>query len=418
MGNGRIRIPFKRRVQLLCQSLLPVVAFFGCAAIVGYLWVGHVMYTGLPAEAYAPTVDANSTIIGKLIPTGGPDVVEFQTVKKGDIIALMGSAGIDEQRNVIKKEQEHIRSQISSIQAEAEFNADTEANRIVATRLQVLELLSRLEVQLSETQGLLETTRVEFLGLREIHQRWVRLAEKGIDSPYEMLVSENAKKVAEEKGRSYLHTTRELKTKISEAKARLASLPKVPDARLAALIAPIEKEIDVKAAMLRQLDVQQRDLTVTAPISGTITMVHRRPGQAVAAGDPIVTIAATDAEYFLTFIRLDQVRPPQGGWLNQAVSVWIPNNSSKRTVNGYITDVGGRALQMPLQHQRDPKVPEIGLPVAIRVPKAELAKLGVQVYPGQLVHITLLGEKATNISADAKSQVTLNQESGTLTAVR
>ena len=72
-----------------------------------------------------------------------------------------------------------------------------------------------------------------------------------------------------------------------------------------------------------------------APISGTIVTIHRYPGQAVNAGQAIMTINSEKGEYIVTYVRQTQVLQPTPG---MAVNVHL--RSAPRTIRSHIQSVG------------------------------------------------------------------------------
>ena len=120
--------------------------------------------------------------------------------------------------------------------------------------------------------------------------------------------------------------------------------------------------------------------------SGEITMVHAYPGQAVQAGDPVVTIAQDSGRYIVSYIRADQrirVEP------NMEVRV-REKRSGARPVRASIVKVGPQMELVPLQHLRDPTQPEWGVPITIELPPE------LDVRPGELIDIIFSSRMAQN----------------------
>ena len=134
--------------------------------------------------------------------------------------------------------------------------------------------------------------------------------------------------------------------------------------------------IDAKQQDLTDADVRLESLQIRSPISGTVTRVHLRPGQAVQPGNPILEVSADRSVAIVAYLRQDQqlITPAKG----MSVQVYL-NRKPVQTVVGQVDTVGGQVESVPSRQLRDQKVPEWGLPVRVAVPE------GVALRPGEIV---------------------------------
>jgi multidrug resistance efflux pump len=134
--------------------------------------------------------------------------------------------------------------------------------------------------------------------------------------------------------------------------------------------------IDSKQQELADADLKIESLQVRSPITGTVTHVHLRPGQAAQAGNPILEISADRSVAIVAYLRQDQqlINPTRG----MPVQVTL-NRKPAQTVMGQVETVGGQVESVPNRQLRDQKVPEWGLPVRVAVPE------GVALRPGEIV---------------------------------
>ena len=148
------------------------------------------------------------------------------------------------------------------------------------------------------------------------------------------------------------------------------------DAPDAARAKSVQAMIDAKQQDLTDADARLEALQIRSPISGTVTHVHLRPGQAVQAGNPILEISADRSVAIVAYLRQDQqlINPTKG----MPVQVYL-NRRPVQTVVGQVETVGGQVESVPGRQLRDQKVPEWGLPVRVAVPE------GVVLRPGEIV---------------------------------
>jgi multidrug resistance efflux pump len=129
-------------------------------------------------------------------------------------------------------------------------------------------------------------------------------------------------------------------------------------------------------AKIQELEQKVLAQDIKAPISGTVVTIHRYPGQAVNAGQAIMTIASEKGEYIVTYVRQTQVIQPTPG---MAVNVHL--RSAPRTIRSHVQSVGPAIEKIPPEHLRDPRITEWGLPVHISIPP------DTKLRPGELVDL-------------------------------
>lgn len=113
-----------------------------------------------------------------------------------------------------------------------------------------------------------------------------------------------------------------------------------------------------------------------SPINGTIVEIHRRPGQFVRRGDPILTIVANKGHFILSHVPESQIQILHRG---DKVSMRIPGSVS--TFEGTIDRIGPIVVRMPARQVPTPDVDLYGLPIHITLPE------NYNLRPGTLVEI-------------------------------
>jgi len=135
----------------------------------------------------------------------------------------------------------------------------------------------------------------------------------------------------------------------------------------------LAQNLETKITELEQKILSQ---DIKAPISGTIVAIHRFPGQAVTAGQDIMTIASEKGDYIVTYVRQTQIIQPKDGMI---VNVHL--RSAPRTLRSHVLAVGPAIEKLPPEHLRDSRILEWGLPVHIAIPP------DTNLRPGELVDL-------------------------------
>ncbi len=169
---------------------------------------------------------------------------------------------------------------------------------------------------------------------------------------------------------------------------KATSSAKLPETQLQASINLCEKKLEEAMA-------QMNPVTVRSPMDGSVIMIHRYNGENVAAGIPIVTIGAMQADRIVGYIRQPFYGTPEKDMLVRVRT----RGSHRREGMGKILAVGPQ-LQ-PLNDEfmsptRLNNLVEMGLPVYVSMPPELKSGPGesIRLHPGEFVDMTLIPGKA------------------------
>jgi multidrug resistance efflux pump len=146
--------------------------------------------------------------------------------------------------------------------------------------------------------------------------------------------------------------------------------------------ASIRAAIGVEERNLDLIEAQMAPITLTAPFDGTVSLVYRRSGESVLAGEPIVSVARDRGTRVVAFVRQPLSLQPTVG-----MKVEVRSRGSRRSMGvGEVVSVGTQLEPvLPTLLPRTTAgtgVPlEYGLPLLVNLPP-ELA-----VLPGELVDL-------------------------------
>ena len=148
-----------------------------------------------------------------------------------------------------------------------------------------------------------------------------------------------------------------------------------------------EPEAQLKAAItlqdekLKLAEAEMSPVTLKAPISGLVNIIEKYAGEAVAAGEPIVSISATNAQRIVGYLRQPLYIEPKVG---MDVLVRTRRLNSQR---GFAKVLAVGAQLQPINDALLPptrlNVAELGLPILVSLPDKFL------VHPGEFVDLTL-----------------------------
>jgi len=253
----------------------------------------------------------------------------------------------------------------SRIADQRRFNVDVEN-----ARLQILQLQLTIETDRLSLEGLKLNSKIFVLQNRPDINDSASYELKKLKLQCDTL----AKRIQENE-----HLLEQAKRDLGQAQQRHDEFaqrqPQHPSVENALEV--IRKAIQVQERRMRELTVQRAPLELKSPFDGVVSLIQRRPGETVRAGDPIMTLAETkptEIVAYATEMQADMVR-------EQMVVELVKRTEPAQIASSQVIYVGPTVEQMPQRLWRNPNIPQYGRPILVKIPpKFEL-------IPGELVGI-------------------------------
>ncbi len=341
---------------------LPAVVFAAGVLVAALLWSRWVAPATLLAEAEAVQADVRCAQPGVLT---GLKVSLLQPVAAGDIVGYVATA----EPRVVEANLAMIRAEIEM--QRATLRPATDQQRIVfeAARLRYDWMNQR--VQLAALQAQLQLAEAEFtratplrrdgLLTEEMFEK-LKIARDGLTAQ----LTEQAKLVAG------------MEPVMREAVAGSgAENVWSAEAALAAAIKVLQEK-------LRLVEAQLTPVPLKAPIAGVVSLLHRRAGETVSAGEIILRISATRSDRLVGYLRQPLSFEPKAG-----MAAEIRTRRNHRQAAASTVSLVGAAMEpippslLAAMHL-PPSAVEQGLRIFISRPP------GLDLTPGELVDVVIV----------------------------
>jgi len=332
---------------------------FGASTL---LWRGHISAPTLFGQAEPVLADVSSYKPGVVAEL---TVTRFQKVKAGDSI---GKVLVTEPRilasslAVIQSEIDLLRTEMKPVLTQQRNAIDYNQFHLDWMRQRTQLATARVNLQLAET----EYHRMNELFKDNIISARVFDQAKASRDRLQSEVDELARVVTDGEQRfQQLQLT------------NATEISKVTDDSLRAAIG-------VQEAKLRLTEAELSPLPVKAPIDGIVTMVYHRAGEAITAGQPILSISTLEPARIVGYLRPPLLSEPKVG-----MKVEVRTRGLRRGVGeAKILEVGSQYEVIPPVLLGPIKFSnlELGLPVNISLPPK------LKIRAGELVELTLLGD--------------------------
>lgn len=374
--HHRIPTPWSLRLQRWRHSALPIVCFGTCLATAVWLWQRQMPQAVLVGEAEAVRVDVGAPVDGRLIAFRSPWTL-YDAVEAQQVIARFDDTAARFELDAAKLEVERLHKELEATRAQT-FLAenDRRINRLGDLLRAVWESESR-RLDVLDRALALETAKVE-LQRRQARLEYLQsLLDSGAVNQMqysdELLLHDKLERQVADAAASLA----EAQMQRDAAREQLAQFPPLDEAPIQTLLAPLQAAAAAQEARVKQLEYQIAGLQVRAPMAGVIAAIHRWPGQTVRQGEPIVTIAAGESRYIVSYIRQEQALHPEIG---AAVEI-RPRRIGSAAWHAVIDKVGPQVELIPEHQRRDPKLLEWGRPIRILLPRE------LPAVPGELFDV-------------------------------
>ena len=390
-SKSDVSTPFSFRWRRACSQFLPLAFFLFLCGSCLLLWQFQnrsiVQVGEVEAINYEVASPAAGIVAGWSTPNGERMSV-FSNVVKDQIIIELDDESVVQDLQTIRRQlngiknrtqskiasletddsRDQIASNVSGPRAEEDVSADTESSP-----------WQKLSLCATQTLQATEVTQLQ-LKLRKLDSqlRAVRRSELSADNKTSQTASLNEQR-------------RELISEMEAIRVDLATSKIVAGADLATAdiseFSDAEQMFFQSAGQRCEMLEQQIDdlkksasrLDIRSPINGQIEKSMVNQFDAVAAGEPVVSIAPTEGKVIVVYAReTGPVRPFAG------LPVVLTSRSSRLLrAETIVSSVGPKVEAIPPRQRANPRVEEWGRPMRIEIPKSFV------IEPGALVNVTV-----------------------------
>lgn len=378
-NHKRIPIPLSRRIRHLRGKLVPLLVFSGAVTLTVMLWMRHSVMPNSWGAVEAIRYDLGSHIDGTLVwnsAKGEPQL--FQQVIASEVIAMLDPKPTLAALDVVKAESRQLESQLAATLLQAKLDQDDRHyERNVDARRMAVDI-ERLKLELLDRDAMIASDRIDVERRDEKIKLTEELVSKGSQAEFELFTERMRRDIvtATIAGNEKARAEAAIQLKAAQDRAKL--LPQIVDPEFELLLKPIKEGQAVLQARMTELEVEADALKIRSPIAGTITAIFFRPGQAVRAGQPILTVGKEVSPRIIAYIRPNQRIDPKPD-----MTVTVRARSNPTLVAQATVDIVGPQFEsIPIHHLVNPAVPEVGLPVSIHLPSE------FKLRPGEIVDLT------------------------------
>ncbi|MGE5612358.1 MAG: HlyD family secretion protein [Bacillota bacterium] len=374
----RIRTPWKQQWRRIRYQLLPVVTMACCAVASAWLWNRRMGAITTFGEVELQHTSVVSTLTGHLVPSPGVRQLKlFDRVSAGEMVAKLDDGPALAALDLLRKELARLQTDLRAKEEEIRLaDQDRKQSQMVEARRLAI-LVDDVRLRLIDRRAALEVERIEYQRQKTLYDM-IRNAGSAA-SEKERLELQLARDAAEQRVRNNEDALRQAEAQLKEAMQRASALPEAATTEAQKLLEPIRAGIAAQQAKIEEIELRNKALCIYAPTSGYVSAIHRRPGDAVMAGESIITLVNDQCDHIVSYVRQEhRVKPSTEMFVEIRSRI-----DGGRPVRAAVTKVGNFYEQIPTHQARDPKIIEWGVPVLISIPP----ELDSKLKPGELVEV-------------------------------
>ena len=357
---GPIPIPLRQRWHDARLRVIPAVAFCSAIVAIAFLWKSNIAAPTLVGQAEPNEAKVSCYKPGMLAQL---TVTRFQKVKNGDPVGqvlVTDPKILASSLSVVQAEIEALRISMQPMARQQHTAMEYTGLQLDWMRDRAQLAMAKVNLQLTET----ELQRTEALYKDKIVSQRAFEQARAAHDKYKSEVDELGQIVnqqAKDFNQSQLTNT--------------ISLSQISDEPLRAAIA-------VQESKLRLTEAELSPIPLIATADGMVNVIYHRTGEAIVAGETIITIAAFNPVRIVGYVRAPVMNEPTVG-----TRVEVRSRGPGREVGfANIVEVGTQmetiapALVSPVKFANI----ELGLPISVSLPP------NLKIRPGELVDLTLL----------------------------
>jgi len=388
-------ISSRNYLSSLRVHFLPFVVWVGTIALIVVLFSHRSNRYEVLGVAQGPVHQIAATCDGRL---NEIKVELFDEVKEGDVVAVINGV-LDNERprpeinaeiGVIEAQMAHLAAQ--SKEARMIYAAQVKdravdlfaagrpfANNVSDSKLRVLELTAEIErdkllldeldldIKRLVLSGALDVNDIALLDLQKMRTQKANIGKR--IEQYQKILESDQKNLDEAIAR--------------ESQFKDVREPGLAEADQAAEDA-LRKQTEVLArqmdeVLVRLESVKKREaVELRAPFDGVVSLVQHDVGEAVLAGDPILTITKKTPDNIVAYATERQAGRVRE---NMKVQLVDRNSTPSLIVDSQVVYVGPTVEQMPARLWRRANMPQWGRPILIEIPSS------LKLLPGAMVGI-------------------------------
>jgi multidrug resistance efflux pump len=351
--------------------------FLAAGALTVWLWGQHLSLPNATGEVGAVRVEAVSPSDGRLVAMEAGPIRLYEKVKQGQVVARLDPGPSEASLATLEEELAGLQQELHATQAQVTEQQEARLHAELAQKHRLEQSIEQLQLDIQDRKTLIRSDEVELDRLEEKYDAVEALYNQGVESRLELVNIKSQRDVIQKRLEGNREALQEAQQQLTQCQARLREYQLTQAAQMEKILAPLQAAIETQKKRIDEVRLQIENLVIRAPLDGVVAAIHKWGGQNVLAGDPVLSIASTDTQYILSYIREDAGVKPRVG-MPVEISV---RNLPRRTALSEVEEVGPQVELVPPHQLRDPQVPEWGLPVRISVP-AEL-----DLRPGELVDV-------------------------------
>ena len=308
----------------------------------------------------------------------------FDTVKKGQLLAVINTLGdderIQEQLDTISAEIQYLMAQLVPMQDQMLTDKQQRENDKVATYRRFAADVEQMRLRVLELKAEIETDKVTLNDLQLDLNVAKDLFKEDAIAEYEVQKAQVAYDALAKKIEEYQILIEQTQANVehSDIRAKEYAKQQLHEPSVDNELEVIHKAIKVQEQKMEELVAMRRPLELYAPEDGVISQIRVMPGEVLMPGDGVFTVRTVGTGAIVAYaseVQLDLLKRN-----NMQVEI-RKDGMPAQIAKSKVIQVGPVVEEISAKLLRDQKVRQWGRPILISIPS------NMEVVPGEIVGI-------------------------------
>ncbi len=372
-------------LRLRRHAFRSLPAFVWLGGLMTFVWLYGRHHPSGPIDGFA-----TETVYSIAAPTTGRlqslTVNLQENVQSGQLLAGLDTEELQLRLKAATTELERLRAELEREEVLRSTTARELQREIATDSIQELRRFARdrEETHIDYLRAIArqEEDQIHLHGISLELARQQDLQSKGLSSDSELNQVKTTHDSLAKRISEYALVVASLKQRHAESRQRYDDFAGQADPLVTAidpLVEPFRWAIEAQQVAIEQLALARTQLALRAPVAGQIDEILIRPGEYVAAGQPILTIIDTDPSEVIAYVN--------EAWqanIKPGVRAILQRKSDRTRVATHVLRTGSRITRIPDRSTGDTNIVRFALPIFLARPD------GMELIPGEAFTVKIL----------------------------
>jgi len=334
------------KIRYWASTAGPWATFLVSLGVAGLLYHGGSERSHIKGFVQGEEIAIAPLQLGRIVSVG---VESGQPVRAGQVVAMLDASTIDNEIMILEAERTEIEARITAEKTAVERDHRNDARRLDND-------VEQLRLALTKEEEAFFRAKAEMTALEEERRRLRQLVSDHFATTDDLARLDVRYAAIEKEVQDKPRTIRLLREQLRSAERRRDVGAGDSDI-VGVAVQPLVLQLEVIEKRLERLHQDRLSLALRAPADGNVTIVHKRSGEVIAEGEPVVSVECTPGAQIVACLPEAEALSVDTG---DRARLWSLQSRGSKELSGKVIALSPRVEELPVRCRRTPTQPEWG----------------------------------------------------------